>query len=86
MEHAGSTYNLYESTRVEQPSIDGTATFQQYWAIRQSHRTSGTVDMGVFFDAWAAAGMPLGDHYYQVVATEAYNSAGQSRVTVESPP
>lgn len=42
--------------------------------------------MGVIFQAWEAAGMPLGDHYYQVVATEAYNSQGQSSVTVETPP
>ncbi|KAL2207441.1 endo-1,4-beta-xylanase I [Sarocladium strictum] len=86
IEHAGSTYNLYESTRYQQPSIDGTQTFQQYWAIRQQHRQSGSVDMGVIFGAWANAGMPLGNHYYQVVATEAYNSAGQASVTVESPP
>ncbi|KAL2755411.1 carbohydrate-binding module family 1 protein [Sodiomyces alcalophilus JCM 7366] len=80
--HAGSTYRLYESTRHQQPSIDGTQTFQQYWAIRDQQRTSGTVDTGVFFDAWAAAGMPLGNHYYMVMATEAYNSAGNSRVTI----
>ncbi|KAK0383348.1 hypothetical protein NLU13_9261 [Sarocladium strictum] len=86
IEHAGSTYQLYESTRHQQPSIDGTQTFQQYWAIRQQQRQSGTVDMGVIFQAWQDAGMPLGNHYYQVVATEAYNSAGRSSVTVESPP
>ncbi|KAH7349818.1 endo-1,4-beta-xylanase A [Plectosphaerella cucumerina] len=79
--HAGSVYRLYESTRTNQPSIDGTRTFQQYWAIRQTHRQSGTVDTGVFFNAWAAQGMPLGNHYYMIVATEAYRSAGNSRVT-----
>ncbi|ROT35137.1 hypothetical protein SODALDRAFT_317729 [Sodiomyces alkalinus F11] len=88
--YAGSTYRLYEGTRTNQPSIDGTATFQQYWAIRDQQRTSGTVDTGFFFNAWAQAGMPLGNHYYMVMATEAYNSAGNSRVTVSggggSPP
>ncbi|PSN64716.1 endo-1,4-beta-xylanase I [Corynespora cassiicola Philippines] len=86
IQHAGSTYRLYESTRTNAPSIDGTRTFQQYWAIRDQHRTSGTVDMGVIFDAWAAAGMSLGSHYYQIVATEAYNSAGRSTVTISTPP
>jgi endo-1,4-beta-xylanase len=81
----GSTYKLYQSTRVNAPSIDGTQTFNQYWAIRDQHRTEGTIDAGVFFDAWAAAGMQLGTHYYQILATEAYQSAGESKVTISSP-
>lgn len=80
------TYDLFESTRTNAPSIDGDATFQQYWAIRQDLRTGGTVNTGTIFDAWAAAGMQLGDHDYMVVATEAYQSAGQSHITVETSP
>nr|AFG19439.1 endo-beta-1,4-xylanase [Pseudallescheria sp. JSM-2] len=80
------TYNLFQSTRVQQPSIEGTSTFNQYWAIRTEKRTGGTVDTGIFFDAWEKAGMPLGTHDYMVVATEAYRSAGSSHITVESPP
>ncbi|CAG9992793.1 unnamed protein product [Clonostachys byssicola] len=78
----GATYQLYQSTRYNAPSIDGTQTFQQYWAIRDSQRTSGTVNMGTVFNAWASKGMNLGTHYYQIVATEAYNSKGTSSVTV----
>lgn len=81
----GATYTLCESTRVNQPSIDGTATFQQFWAVRQSRRTSGTVDTGFFFNAWSSKNMRLGsNHYYMIMATEAYRSAGSSTVTVGS--
>ena len=32
----GGTYNIYEHQQVNQPSIQGTATFEQYLAIRTS--------------------------------------------------
>ncbi|PPR00397.1 hypothetical protein CVT24_004475 [Panaeolus cyanescens] len=79
----GAVYNMAVSTRVNQPSIDGTATFQQFWSVRQNKRTGGTVDVGAHFRAWANAGMNLGSEMnYQIVACEGYFSTGSCSITV----
>jgi endo-1,4-beta-xylanase len=78
----GSTYRLGSSWRYSKPSIEGTSTFQQYWSVRVNKRSSGTVQTGCHFDAWKRAGLPIGSHDYQIVATEGYFSSGSADITV----
>lgn len=80
----GSTYTLLQTTRTNQPSIEGTSTFQQYWAVRADHRTSGSIDFGAHIDAWKNAGFEMGDFDYMILATEGYQSSGSSTVKVSA--
>ncbi|KAF8201913.1 putative endo-1, 4-beta-xylanase A precursor [Mycena galopus ATCC 62051] len=82
VESDGSLYNIYEHTQVNQPSIIGTATFNQYLSVRQSPRTSGSVTVQNHVNAWAALGMNLGTMNLQIMAVEGLSSSGQATVTV----
>lgn len=83
VETDGGVYDLYRTQRVDKPSIRGTTTFYQYWSVRRTKRETGS-DQAITFanhvKAWKEKGWELGSHYYQVLATEGYQSKGRSKI------
>ncbi|WP_062061433.1 glycoside hydrolase family 11 protein [Cellvibrio sp. OA-2007] len=82
----GATYNVRRCLRTQQPSIDGTQTFYQYFSVRNPKKgfgnISGTITFANHANFWASKGLNLGSHNYQVLATEGYQSRGSSDITV----
>ncbi|MCL1823883.1 MAG: glycoside hydrolase family 11 protein [Oscillospiraceae bacterium] len=56
----GGTYDIYESIRVDAPSIEGITTFKQYISVRIEKRTSGTISVSKHFEEWEKLGMKSG--------------------------
>lgn len=82
----GVTYRVNTCRRVQQPSIEGTATFMQVFSVRQPKHAygavSGTITTKNHFDYWQSKGLQMGSHDYMVMATEGYQSTGNSDITV----
>jgi len=82
----GSTYDIYTTQRVNQPSIDGTKTFTQYWSVRKTSKAIGSnskITFGNHVTAWKNAGLNLGSSWsYQALCVEGYQSSGSANVTV----
>ncbi len=70
----GHTYNTYLHQQVNQPSIQGTATFNQYldnWG-GSSTGSNRSVNTGNHFSHWRSLGMSTGTFNYMIFAAEAY--------------
>ena len=76
----GGTYDIYTTDRINQPSIDGTATFKQFWSVRTEKKTSGTISVSDHFKAWTSKGMNLGLMYEAALTIEGYQSSGSATV------
>jgi len=79
-------YEICTKMRIEKPSIDGTATFPQFWSVRRTHRTAGSITTRAHFEAWTQAGLELGKQQYMVLAVEGQDSNGTAAFTVGTPP
>ena len=81
----GHTYSTYEHTQYNQPSIEGTQTFNQYldnWG-GSSIGSNHTVTTGNHFSHWASLGMNMGSFNYMILGTESYGGrSGYVNATV----
>lgn len=72
------TYDIY---LVSRPSISIVAKPLQYWSVRTTKRTKGTVSVSQHFKAWESLGMKLGKMYEVSLLVEGYQSSGKADVT-----
>jgi hypothetical protein len=82
LSYEGSTYRLLRTFSDEMIGEN----YQTYWAVREHKRTTGTVNMAVFFDAWRNLGLGIGNPDYQIFATDGYFGTGASNITVGEAP
>ncbi len=73
----GSIYDIYEYTRVNQPSIVGITTFRQYFSIRRDKRQNGTIDISEHFNKWESLGLQLGKMHEVSFVVEGYHNSGK---------
>jgi len=82
----GAVYDIYKTTRYDQPSIDDIQTFDQYWSVRREKpkgdgtKLEGTISVSKHFDAWKACGLDLGKMYEVALTIEGYQSNGKAEV------
>ncbi|MGA2179887.1 MAG: glycoside hydrolase family 11 protein [Verrucomicrobiota bacterium] len=81
----GHSYSVYKHQQVNQPSIQGTATFWQYlseWG-GSSTGSNHSVTTGNHFNYWKAHCGSMGSFNYMILLTEAWGgSSGSSNATV----
>jgi len=80
----GGTYDIFRTTRTNQPSIIGTATFPQFWSVRTSRRTSGTISVTQHFNAWESRQMQMGLMHEVMLLVEGFQSNGSGGATLNS--
>ena len=76
----GGTYDVYETTRHQMPSIQGVQTFQQFWSVRTGKKTEGAISVTEHIKAWENMGMKLGKMHEIAFCIEGYMSSGIANV------
>lgn len=72
----GGTYKIYTNLRDQKPSIHGTATFTQFFSVRQKARQCGHISISEHWKKWASLNMQLGKMYESKILVEAGGGQG----------
>jgi hypothetical protein len=76
------TYDVYQHMQVNQPSIMGSsATFPQFFSVRQTPRKCGHISISEHFKNWADLGLKLGKMEEARILVEAMNNSGSIEFT-----
>ena len=73
-------YDVYVTDRFNQPSIDGTRTFKQYWSVNTGKKIKGTISVTRHFEEWTKMGLKLGKMYEASLTVEGYQSSGSANI------
>ncbi|MBP1567065.1 MAG: endo-1,4-beta-xylanase, partial [Oscillospiraceae bacterium] len=77
----GAEYEIFQLDHTG-PTILGTnETFKQYFSVRKSKRTSGTITVSDHFKAWADAGWNIGNLTEVALNVEGWESSGKANVS-----
>lgn len=78
----GETYDVWKKTRVNKPAITGPSeTFDQYFSIRRTARTCGTISVSEHFKRWEEFGLRLGNLHEVKLLVEAQFNSGSVKFT-----
>lgn len=78
----GGIYDVYSLSYDNVPKIYGVTSFKQYWSVRRSHRTTGTVDVTAHFEGWKKLGLRPGNPIFQMITLEGFKGEGYLDFTV----
>ncbi|KAJ4291766.1 hypothetical protein N0V90_009661 [Kalmusia sp. IMI 367209] len=78
----GGVYDVYDLFYQNVPEIYGVTSFHQYWSVRRSARTTGSVTTGNHFQSWKNLGLDPGYSVFQVVTAEGFSGTGYLDFTV----
>lgn len=78
----GETYDVWKKTRVDKPAITGDSeTFDQYFSIRRTARSCGTISISQHFEQWEELGLDLGLFHEVKLLVEAQFNSGSIEFT-----
>ncbi|KAJ5742174.1 Endo-1-4-beta-xylanase A [Penicillium manginii] len=83
VESDGSIYDVYSLSYDNVAEIYGVTSFKQYWSVRRTHRTTGTVNVAAHFNGWKKLGLAPGNPVFQMITLEGFEGQGYLNFTVQ---